>query len=81
LHALTDATSPAQEGFQLWYGLNIVTHKLRERSISPEQFNDAVRAAQEAYSQTFGAGFNEFDSLELLNGMPLQGNVTVRLLF
>jgi len=69
LHAITDSTSPAHRGFQLWDYRNpmlVKAHVAAESSITPQQLATAVSAARNAFSSTFTPfGFNEFDLLQL----------------
>lgn len=58
LHTITDETSPAHAGFQVWKGLGHIfsanKHRKRERRITPEQLQVAVADAQVAFLATFG---------------------------
>jgi hypothetical protein len=67
LHTVTDMTSPAHEGFQVWYGLPIPgdtnfardalsakAHADAESAISYDRLGYAVGAAAQLYSHTFG---------------------------
>lgn len=61
LHTVTDRTSPAHAGNQPWNGTNgwrnkiaAAEHVRREAVISAAQRGTAVRAAREAFRQTFG---------------------------
>jgi RHS repeat-associated protein len=71
LHAILDSTSPAHAGFQVWDWRNpalVWNHHWNENSISPQQLNTAVSAAQNAFNSTFSnpfAGFDPFDLLQL----------------
>lgn len=74
LHAITDSTSPAHSGFQLWDwrrpGL-VRNHVSRESTITPQQLANAVSAAQAAFIATFRPyskppNLDEFDLLEIL---------------
>jgi RHS repeat-associated protein len=69
LHAVDDSTSPAHAGFQYWNWINpflVRRHTRAESSITPQQLQTAVSAAQGLFDQTFGMfGFDEFDLLEL----------------
>ncbi|HWF38443.1 MAG TPA: hypothetical protein VG322_07985 [Candidatus Acidoferrales bacterium] len=74
LHALTDSTSPAHAGFQLWDWRNpflVWRHIQNEKSITPGQLQNAVSATQGLFNQTFGMfGFDEFDLLNLQQQQP-----------
>lgn len=69
LHAVTDSTSPAHAGFQLWDWRNpflVWRHRQSEKSITPGQLQNAVSATQRLFNQTFGMfGFDVFDLLNL----------------
>ena len=70
LHTIEDRLSPAHAGFQPWYGQSwwnpsAWRHYLREAHISPAQMNSAVSAARQAFQQTFGTGWDEFDLMRL----------------
>lgn len=67
IHTATDNTSPVHNGFQIWRGLigkNILEtfmlirqaarHAAAEDTITDEEFDEAVKAAQEVYRITFG---------------------------
>ena len=57
LHAVVDSTSPAHAGFQLWDWRNpslVWRHHRAEKTITPQQRQAAVSAAQNAFSNTFG---------------------------
>lgn len=56
LHAIEDSTSPAHAGFQLWEWYNpklVWQHHWAENTITPQQFQNSVRAAQDAFKNTF----------------------------
>jgi hypothetical protein len=76
LHAVTDSTSPAHAGFQLWDWRNpllVWRHMQNEKNITPGQLQTAVSAAQGLFNQTFGMfGFDEFDLLSLEQGQQQQ---------
>jgi hypothetical protein len=69
LHAILDSTSPAHAGFQVWNWRNpalVWNHHWAENSISPQQLNNAVSAAQNAFNGTFSNPFAGFDPFDLL---------------
>jgi RHS repeat-associated protein len=56
LHAIEDSTSPAHAGFQLWEWYNpklVWQHHWAENTITPQQFQNSVNAAQQAFRNTF----------------------------
>jgi hypothetical protein len=70
LHAILDSTSPANAGFQLWdwtkLGL-VRRHTQAEKTITPQQLQNAVSVAQNAFNTTFHPyNPNEFDLLQLM---------------
>jgi RHS repeat-associated protein len=58
LHAILDSTSPSHAGFQVWELSHLREHKKAEASITPQQLNAAVSAAQNAFNTTFHPTFN-----------------------
>jgi RHS repeat-associated protein len=60
LHTVTDMTSPAHEGYQLWYGtwdffgVTAAYHFLSESRISDARRNTAIAAARQTFMNTFG---------------------------
>lgn len=57
LHAILDSTSPAHAGFQEWNVWNFAAdwrHHNAEKTISPQQMQNAVHAARIAYNATYG---------------------------
>jgi len=61
LHTVTDATSPAHQGYQPWIGTDSIkgkaaaaAHIAREATISDKELKKAVEAARNAYRKTFG---------------------------
>lgn len=72
LHIITDRLSPAHTGYQPWYGQSKLNpsswaHWLHEMNgwLYPNQYNASVQAAQNAFQQTFGMGWDEFDLMQL----------------
>jgi hypothetical protein len=56
LHAIEDSTSPAHAGFQVWEWWNprlVWQHHWAENTITPQQFQNSVNAAQQAFRNTF----------------------------
>jgi RHS repeat-associated protein len=69
LHAIEDSTSPAHAGFQVWEWWNpklVWQHHWAENSISPQQMNNSVAAARNAFNATFHPQMNQFDLLQLI---------------
>jgi hypothetical protein len=57
LHAILDSTSPAHAGFQKWIVWNLAAdwrHHNAENTISPQQMQNAVNAARNAYNAIYG---------------------------
>ena len=57
LHAVQDNTSPAHEGFQLWFLFSPVRsamHMLREREMTPARQRYAVDESRRIFNQVFG---------------------------
>lgn len=57
LHAVTDSTSPAHEGFQVWNWRDvklILRHRKAESSITQQQLQTAIATARAAFRTTFG---------------------------
>ena len=81
LHAILDSTSPAHAGFQVWDWTNlalVLKHTQTENTITPQQLQNAVSAARNAFNMTFNPyNYNEFDLLELT--MKPRGLVTSRI--
>jgi RHS repeat-associated protein len=71
LHAVLDSTSPAHAGFQLWEWWNprlVRRHTQAEKTISNQQLQNAVSAAQSAFNATFHPFiYNKFDLLQLMS--------------
>jgi RHS repeat-associated protein len=62
LHAVLDSTSPAHAGFQVWDWRNypqVRQHIRNENTITTQQLNNAVGAAQNAYNSTFFWAFGD----------------------
>ena len=83
LHTITDRMSPAHAGFQPWRGQSgwnpsAWWHFARESFATSGEMTFSVAAARQAFQQTFGSGWNEFDLLELMNRQG-QENVTSRI--
>ena len=81
LHIITDRLSPAHTGYQPRYGQSLLNpsswaHWLHEMNgwLYPNQYNSSVQAAQDAFQQTFGMGWDEFDLMQLQQ--PQQACVT-----
>lgn len=56
LHAVTDSTSPAHQGFQTWNVYNLfadLRHSRDERSVTPAEMNSAVALAHAVFFATF----------------------------
>jgi len=56
LHSLMDATSPAHEGFQVWYGFETpedkaasIAHAIRESKITPQQLAQVAKMLRQRY--------------------------------
>jgi RHS repeat-associated protein len=57
LHAVLDQTSPAHAGFQKWDWRNpslVIAHHNAEKTINPQQMQNAISAARNAFNSTFG---------------------------
>jgi hypothetical protein len=57
LHAILDSTSPAHAGFQKWDRRNpflLIAHHNAEKTINPQQMQNATTAARNAFNSTFG---------------------------
>ena len=57
LHAILDSTSPAHAGFQKWDWRNpalVIAHHNAEKTINPQQMQNAINAARSAFNSTFG---------------------------
>ncbi len=82
LHAILDSTSPAHAGFQLWDWRNVLLvwkHTQAEKSINPQQLQNAVSTAQNAFNRTFHP-YSQFDFLQLLqNPNEPKEHVTFRI--
>jgi hypothetical protein len=65
LHAVLDSTSPAHSGFQEWYWMNLFAvhrHINAEKTINPQQMQNAVNAARNAYNATYGYLIGNMDT-------------------
>ena len=65
LHAVLDSTSPAHSGFQEWNWMNpfaVRRHINAEETISPQQMQNAVNAARNAYNATYGYLIGNMDT-------------------
>ena len=81
LHIITDRLSPAHARYQPWYGQSWLNpsawlHYLQEANRWDPNVNTSVQAAQNAFQQTFGMGWDEFDLMQLQNQQPQQACVT-----
>lgn len=57
LHAVLDSTSPAHAGFQEWDWRDawlVIGHYYAEKTINPQQMQNAITAARNAFNSTFG---------------------------
>jgi hypothetical protein len=78
LHAILDSTSPTHAGFQVWDPRDVnavVFHRLGESSIYPQELQDAVAAAKNAFNATFFP-YDRFDLLEQILAPRSGENVT-----
>jgi RHS repeat-associated protein len=65
LHAVLDSTSPAHAGFQKWNWMNpfaVYRHVQAEKTITPQQMQNAVNAARNAYNATYGYLIGNMDN-------------------
>ncbi len=81
LHIITDRLSPAHAGYQPWYGQSAWNpsawlHFLHEANPWDPNVSTSVQAAQGAFQQTFGMGWDEFDLMQLQNQQPQRACVT-----
>lgn len=56
LHTVTDATSPAHEGYQVWdlNPFHMRAHERRESAVGQDRIDEAARQARELFRETFG---------------------------
>jgi RHS repeat-associated protein len=76
LHAVVDSTSPAHAGFQEWNWMNpfaVYRHIQAEKTISPQQMQNAINAARNAYNATYGNLIGPMDNSSVTT---TQGPVT-----
>jgi RHS repeat-associated protein len=80
LHAVLDSTSPAHSGFQEWNWMNpfaVRQHINAEKTISPQQMQNAVNAARNAYNATYGYLIGDMGTASVTtfqgNGTPCDG--------
>jgi RHS repeat-associated protein len=76
LHAIEDSLSPAHAGFQEWNWMNpfaVYRHIQTEKTISPQQMQNAVNAARNAYNATYGYLIGNMDNTSVTTS---QGEAT-----
>jgi hypothetical protein len=83
LHTITDRLSPAHAGYQPWHGQSEWSpsawrHFLRESNPWNPNVKASVQAAAQAFQQTFGIGWDEFDLLLLQLQQSQHAEVTSR---
>jgi hypothetical protein len=81
LHAVLDSTSPTHAGFQKWDWRNpslVRNHINGEKTINPQQMQNAVNAARNAYNATYGYLIGNMDTTSVTttqgDGIPCGGN-------
>ena len=78
LHAILDSTSPAHAGFQKWDWRNpalVWRHHNAESTITPQQMQNAINAARNAYNATYSYLIGPMDNSSVTT---IQGEGTVR---
>jgi hypothetical protein len=62
IHTVTDSTSPAHAGYQVWHGLDSAldlirgaSHAARESEITPEQRREAINKGRAVFQMAFGS--------------------------